>query len=1673
MIWTPYDQRCSRLCTLDRPPGMTTPLFTVIILSWASLALTRPSMNMAYRLFLIFIFSIGFPLLAASQKANQTITFNALPQKVFGDPAFELSATASSNLPVTYTSSNAQVATIAGTTVTIVGAGQATIVAQQSGNEAFNAAPDVSQVLQVAKASQIITFPDQVDHTYGEQPFQLGAASSSGLPLSYSVSDLQVGSVFNGIFFISGSGECTVTATQPGNNNYLAAVAVSRKIFIRKADQVIDFAALPVKTFGEPPFTPIVSASSSLPIVLTTSDPTVAIIQNGKVTLVGAGVVDIVANQPGNADYSPATTITRTLTVNKAPQTIQLTSALTATYGSGPITLAATATSGEPVTFSSQYDTIAAVTNTQLVIKGAGTTEITARHPGNANFLPAQITQVFTVNKASQTITFSPLPTLNYGAAPYTMIATASSGLKVSFNSTRKAVAVTSGNALFAQGLGTADIVASQGGNANFLPAPDVSQPVTITGTPPVYPMFGSTRNGGTGKGTLFKVKSNGSEMATTFHFPASANNLPNGGLIKASDGKLYGVIGAAGSPANGVVFSVNTDGTQYTILHNFSNGDGSYPTGNLVEASNGYLYGATMYGGNNVGVIFRLQKDGSDFSVLHMFSSGGYNASAGLVQAADGKLYGATLQGGSVGYGSLYSINLDGSGYNEFVSFDGASKGSTPRGSLVQGPDLFLYGVTNGGGSQGKGVLFKVKTDGTSYTKLIEFDGVSKGANGAATPLLGSNGKLYAMTQRGGTNDSGIIFSVSTDGTGFTKLLDLNGTASGKYPLGSLIEASDGYVYGMTSEGGANNVGVSFKIMKDGNNFTKLLDFNGTNGASPQLGPLLEMQPGLFIGMTYRGGPSDAGIIFTITSTGTFTLFKDFPQPAALPESIVSNGNFNGIFGLATSGGTYGGGAVFTANNDGTGYQNLVNLQGDFLYPVCLTRSRDNTLWGVGREGVISFNYFLFRVNEDGTNYQRIAELDNPAIASDTRSLIDYSDEYMYGISIYGGVANSGTIYKIRKDGTGLSKVTDVPGGIMGSRPFVPAIKHSNGSIYGVAHEGGANNSGVVFKVSPDGVYSKIADLSESITGTYPLQIIELNGGTLCVATGSKLFSVDEDGKNLQGFFELEPSIGANVRSMVQSLEGYIYVSLASGGASGMGSMIRVLPDGSNYSALVDFNGSNGSDPNSLRFEKQTQTITSFEDIVARQFIDPPFLLNATSSSGALIRFTSSDPSIASVNGYLVTLHKIGTVTILAQVPGSGNFLPSPIVSKTFTITKSDQQLSFSDISPKVYGDPDFKLVASTTSQLPISFSSSNTGVATVNHGVVTITGTGSTTITATVVASPNFNSVPALQKTLTVAKGNQDLLFYPLADRYVDGDAFILTAGNSSGLPVTFGSSDLTVATISGNTATLQGAGETTLTASALGNSNYLDATVNRSLMVKKHDQFIDFESIDDRSVDETAFSLQRAVASSGLLVTVSNTSPHISMVNDVVTILGAGRVTLQAMQSGNSVFLPATPVSQSFCIIPAKPVVTANSSNPAQVMLTSSAATGNEWLKNGMVIPGAQGQTFIAQESGVYTARVSIEGCSGSASEPIALVITGVEERTAAQAIYPNPAETKIVVQIPQTGTAEIQIFNLVGMEMKSIQSTEPVVEIDIRDIPVGLYLIRTRIDDSIYLNRFVKK
>lgn len=416
-------------------------------------------------------------------KANQVITFDALIASTFGDESIVLASTSDSGLPVAYSSSNTSVVTVSGSTVAIVGAGTANITATQGGDAIFNVATPVVRALVVNKADQNISFDPLSAKGINDPPFILSATASSALDVTYSSSNTSVATISGNTVTLVGEGTTTITASQAGNTNYLPATPVNRTLEVNgKEEQTISFASLAAKTFGDADFLLSATASSGLSVSYESSNTSVASISGNTVTIVGVGATTITASQTGDATFNPANTVQQTLVVNKADQSINFSVLENKVLSSASFELAASASSGLVVTYTSSDTNVATISGTTVTFVNAGTTTITASQAGNENYNAATpVEQVLNVTeKQVQSITFSALATSTFGDANFELSASASSGLAVSYESSNTSVATVSGSTLTIVGAGSTSITATQLGNDEFEEAAPVEQVLVV-----------------------------------------------------------------------------------------------------------------------------------------------------------------------------------------------------------------------------------------------------------------------------------------------------------------------------------------------------------------------------------------------------------------------------------------------------------------------------------------------------------------------------------------------------------------------------------------------------------------------------------------------------------------------------------------------------------------------------------------------------------------------------------------------------------------------------------------------------------------------------------------------------------------------------------------------------------------------------------------------------------------------------------------------------------------------------------------------------------------------------------------------------------------------------------------------------------------------------------------
>ncbi len=345
----------------------------------------------------------------------------------------------------------------------------------------------------------------------------------------------------------------------------------------------------------------------------------------------------------------------------------------------------------------------------------------------------------------------------------------------------------------------------------------------------------------------------------------------PEAGVIEASDGNLYGTASVGGSAGFGTIYRATPQGEVLT-MHSFTgvDGDGAVPESALLQGSDSAFYGTTRLGGSgDGGTIFRMTADGI-LTVLYSFKSDGahYAIPGGLIEASDGNFYGVTEFNGKFDSGTVYRMTPDGT-ITTLHSFSQSVNGGGghPTCSLLQGSDGMLYGTTSARGQFNKGTLFRISLKG-KFTKLHDFSGPD-GSHPRSELIEASDGNFYGVAPQGGADFSGTIFKLAPDGV-FTLVytFGMNGLA-GRWPVGALLQASDGNFYGTTRGGGFRFPywnGSVFRMLPDGSHIDVLHVFDTLAGGDvASVGKLLETSAGALVGTTETFGEFREGSLFRI----------------------------------------------------------------------------------------------------------------------------------------------------------------------------------------------------------------------------------------------------------------------------------------------------------------------------------------------------------------------------------------------------------------------------------------------------------------------------------------------------------------------------------------------------------------------------------------------------------------------------------------------------------------------------------------------------------------------------------------------------------------------------------------------------------------------------------------
>ena len=356
------------------------------------------------------------------------------------------------------------------------------------------------------------------------------------------------------------------------------------------------------------------------------------------------------------------------------------------------------------------------------------------------------------------------------------------------------------------------------------------------------------------------------------------------------------------------------------TVLHRFNGTDGVAPPVALTVGSDGRLYGTTIEGGKfNRGTVYAIDPRNGAFKTLHHFAADeGQYASGQLLLASDGYLYGTTLEGGkdnincAGGCGTIYRVSP--SGKFATVHFMAAAEGADPFGGLIEGTDGLVYGTAYMGGASGCGTVYAFSPADANVTVRHSFNCTDEGRFPMGRLVLASNGFFYGTTSERGKAEQGTVYRLRPDGSQFQTLVQFADANAGCQPKSGLIQASNGDLYGEAEDCGAHGTGALYAVTMDGA-IRSVHAFSSDGYARDGFGPrseLLEGPDGRLYGTAMKGGtppedPNRSGTVFSVNLKGTkFRLHHTFTQSpdGSTPTSGLTLGPDGNLYGVTPVGG-------------------------------------------------------------------------------------------------------------------------------------------------------------------------------------------------------------------------------------------------------------------------------------------------------------------------------------------------------------------------------------------------------------------------------------------------------------------------------------------------------------------------------------------------------------------------------------------------------------------------------------------------------------------------------------------------------------------------------------------------------------------------------------------------
>ncbi|MES3026210.1 MAG: RHS repeat-associated core domain-containing protein [Pseudomonadota bacterium] len=1267
-------------------------------------------------------------------KVSQTLSFGAIPDQSFGNPAIPVVASSSAGLAVRLTSSTLAQCTVSGSTIVLRGAGTCSVTASQAGSINVTPAQALTQSFTVRMGNQTISLATLADRFYGALPFRLYARASSGLPVVYTSVTGDVCSVAANVVTLLKAGACKIAADQPGDSRYNPASQVQLAFVVNQAVQRINFAALTAKTIGAPPFEVLATATSGLPVELASVNPSVCTIAGSTVTLLAPGVCSISANQAGNANIGPAKQLIRSLAVKKVVQTITFEPLAARNLGTGTFKPSASASSGLPVAFSSSTGTICRVaTDTSVTLLKVGTCSIIAKQAGSTTYAAAPpVARSFAVGGPllAQAISgFAPPATIVYSAGgSFALSATGgASGSPVIFGSTTEALCTVSGNIATIVAAGTCKLTANQAADLGYGAAPQVLATVNIQRASQTI-SFGALANQRIGAApiTLAAGASSALPVSFTSATPTTCSVAGDqltlvavGNCSVAADQAGTASVNPAAQVAQSfligqAVVALAAGDAHACVLNNAGgvqcwgkNDKGQLGDATLIDRNTPVAVAGLSEG---VTAVAAGAEHSCAITVAGAVKCWGGN-SAG--QLGDGS---ASVRSGPVTVAGLVSDVV------------GIAAGGQHSCALLGSGNVKCWGANDQGQlgeNSGTGQLAPLAVSG------LMADVKSIRAGGTHTCAVGKDGALQCW----GRNDEGQL------GDG--------GNATAAFPVTSLtsevavVAAASAHTCALNLAGG---------VVCWGNNANGQLG-DGSTGNS--VAPVAVQGLNSGIGAIAAGAVSSCAL----TSAGAVQCWgNNVNTPAsmaALPTGIAGIGLGN-AYGCAFTGA--GATLCWGSNDNGQLGDGSLAARTD---PALVSGLSGGNV----QNQTISFGSLIDRkINEGAFALGATASSALPVafgVLTPSVCAVGEQNVTLLGVGYCTIAANQAgdAQYNAAPQMTQSFEVSLVAQAITGFAPDSPIAFQSGAAIL-LGATGGASGNPVVFASITPGVCTVAGNTATVITaGTCTLTANQQGNAHHSAAQQVDVSVVITQTSQSIVIDTINDKVYGDAAFAVTALGGAsgnpVVLATTTPSCAVVGNIVSILGAGiCTISASQDGNVDHAAAmPVSTSFiVAQASQIISAAALADIQIGVAPFVLATATSSGLPLTLVSVTPMVCTVDGVTVTVLATGNCAITADQAGNANTSAASQLVISFAVTQASQTIVFGTLPDRVGGETPFTLLANATSGLGVVFSSSTPQVCSVDGVIVTPLAAGTCVIEANQFGSVGYAAAAAVTQSFAI---------------------------------------------------------------------------------------------------------------------------------------------------------------------------------------------------------------------------------------------------------------------------------------------------------------------------------